>query len=185
MSSVYYISLKQAAQFTGGLFIYRSEDEKPVAVIWKKKALKPFVSYRFKDVKERELYIRHILDAEAKRQREKQEIREARKPTQEQIDSVRVGDIFVDTWGYDQTNVDFYQIVEKKGRAVMVRPIAARSVKGSEGFMSDRRVAVPGNFKGEAAKKILGFSNGQAHLPSKYGWCGKWSGSAMSCTWYA
>jgi hypothetical protein len=38
----------------------------------------------------------------------------------------RVGDILVRTWGYDQTNVDFYQVLAVTARSVRIRPILGR-----------------------------------------------------------
>lgn len=32
---------------------------------------------------------------------------------------VKVGDIFVSSWGYDQTNVDFYQVIALKGTTMV------------------------------------------------------------------
>ncbi len=40
-------------------------------------------------------------------------------PTQN-IHGVRVGDLFFDSWGYEQTNIDFYQVVELKGKATAI-----------------------------------------------------------------
>lgn len=37
------------------------------------------------------------------------------KPTQNE-EGVHVGDIFYTSWGYEQTNVDFYQVIELRGR---------------------------------------------------------------------
>lgn len=37
---------------------------------------------------------------------------------------VKVGDMFCDTWGYGQTNVDFYQVVDLKGSTtVVLKPV--------------------------------------------------------------
>ena len=37
---------------------------------------------------------------------------------------VKVGDMFCDIWGYEQTNVDFYQVVDLKGSAtVVLKPV--------------------------------------------------------------
>jgi hypothetical protein len=38
------------------------------------------------------------------------------KPT---IEDVKVGSIFVCSWGYDQTNIDFYEVVAKSGKATV------------------------------------------------------------------
>ena len=35
-------------------------------------------------------------------------------------EGVHVGDIFYTQWGYDQTNIDFYQVVELKGKHTMI-----------------------------------------------------------------
>ena len=34
-----------------------------------------------------------------------------------------VGDILTGSWGYDQTNIEFYQVVALKGRSVTIRPV--------------------------------------------------------------
>ena len=37
---------------------------------------------------------------------------------------VKIGDMFCDTWGYGQTNVDFYQVVDLKGSiTVVLKPV--------------------------------------------------------------
>lgn len=38
---------------------------------------------------------------------------------------IKIGDIFVSTWGYDQTNVDFYQVIARTAKMVTVRRINA------------------------------------------------------------
>lgn len=53
------------------------------------------------------------------------------------INKIDVGTILYDSWGYDQTNVDFYQVTEKKGSTVTLRSIQAEQIEGSESFMSD------------------------------------------------
>jgi hypothetical protein len=60
-----------------------------------------------------------------------------------------VGDIFEYSWGYDQTNVDYFEVVATTAKTVKIRKIGAHSVPGSEGFMSDKCVPVPGKFVSE------------------------------------
>ena len=39
---------------------------------------------------------------------------------------VRIGDIFVASWGYDQTNVDWYVVVKKRGKTqIVLHPIGS------------------------------------------------------------
>ncbi|MEK8137965.1 hypothetical protein [Morganella morganii] len=57
-----------------------------------------------------------------------------------QIDDVKIsiGDIFCDSWGYEQTNVDFYQVVSLHGKkSVSLRKIAQRVVKPTSWCSAD------------------------------------------------
>ena len=73
----------------------------------------------------------------------------------EAIANVKEGDIYVASWGWEQTNVDAYQVVAKKGASVVLREIALESIEGSEGFMSDRVRPVKDAFIGEEFKKRI------------------------------
>lgn len=62
---------------------------------------------------------------------------EAKKVEKVNIYGVKVGDIFYSSWGYDQTNIDFFQVVELKGsQMVKVREIAQTTVR-TETAMSE------------------------------------------------
>lgn len=43
---------------------------------------------------------------------------------------INVGDIFYNSWGYDQTNVDFYEVVRTTEKMVEIKPIQSRVVEG-------------------------------------------------------
>ena len=36
------------------------------------------------------------------------------------IESIKIGSILYDSWGYDQTNVDFYKVLAVKGQRVVI-----------------------------------------------------------------
>ena len=77
----------------------------------------------------------------------------------ESVANVKEGDIYVASWGWEQTNVDAYQVVAKKGATVTLREIALCSVEGSEQFMADRVKPVKNEFIGaEFKKRITGRS---------------------------
>lgn len=86
--------------------------------------------------------------------RKEKESREA----EELAAKVAVGDIFVDSWGYEQTNVDFYQVVAKPSpKTVIVREIACETVEDSmvsHGMACDVR-PVRDQFIGEEMKKRI------------------------------
>jgi hypothetical protein len=54
---------------------------------------------------------------------------------------VEVGSIFHSSWGYDQTNADFYEVVALTPKAVRVKPISKRLAEDGSGV-----VPVPGSF---------------------------------------
>ena len=66
---------------------------------------------------------------------------------------VKVGDVFVESWGYDQTNVDFYQVTKTTKKMVEIKPIAGKTVGDGH---STRVVPDVGNFIGGyiAEKKV-------------------------------
>lgn len=59
---------------------------------------------------------------------------------------VKVGDIFRNSWGYDQTNVDYYQAVRVTAQSVYLRAIASEQVPNTGGHMSCDVRPVPGKF---------------------------------------
>lgn len=55
-----------------------------------------------------------------------------RKAERSKPHELTVGDIIYNSWGYDQTNIDWYVIVKRSANFVWLQPIAARSIP-SEG----------------------------------------------------
>jgi len=55
-----------------------------------------------------------------------------------------VGDILYKSWGYEQTNVDFYQITETKKKTITVR--ALQQNRTDTGFMSGTTIALKDHF---------------------------------------
>jgi hypothetical protein len=89
-------------------------------------AAKPRANYRFKNQEAAEKWLAEDLqclrDREERKAAEEVERKSARKKTA--ADFYSVGDVFYTSWGYDQTNVEFYQITELKPRSVIVRQVA-------------------------------------------------------------
>lgn len=59
--------------------------------------------------------------------------------------SPKVGDIFLMSWGYDQTNVNFFQVTRTTPKGIYVREIGTKS-DGGEGFMCRNVKAVKNSF---------------------------------------
>ncbi len=141
------------------------------------------------------------LSYKEQRKRAKQE---ARKRFQ---NPYKVGDILHHSWGYDQTNCDFYQVVEVKPASVVLKKIGTKTVPGSEGFMceslmpekdafitkgtqaltKDDRDITPDNLT--ITKKVSFSVNSDGslkyYIPTPYGWCDLWDGNKKYSSWYA
>ena len=86
--------------------------------------------------------LQQFKDAEeakvARRLARKAERRAERRAMKQNGHGINVGDCLVASWGYDQTNVDFFQVVRVSASSVWFRAICGEAVEGSEGFMSNR-----------------------------------------------
>lgn len=70
------------------------------------------------------------------------EYMEARKQPTPNADGVHIGDLYYDIWGYEQTNVDFYQVVALKGEhTAVIRQIVNDYLSGykMQGLVRPRR----------------------------------------------
>lgn len=63
-----------------------------------------------------------------------------------------VGDILVSSWGYDQTNIDYYQVTRVSPAMITMRPIASRQ-DSDDGGWTGRAVPVPGQFTGPGIRR--------------------------------
>ena len=105
----------------------------------------------------------------------------------------KVGDVFYDSWGYDQTNIDFYQVVETTARTVTLREIASR-VEHRSGYsdMSHFVTPDPDVFLNDKTIRhtVQWCDCGEDKPPtgriaSKHGSCQLYDGTAKYESWYA
>lgn len=95
-----------------------------------------------------------------------------------------VGDLLVYCWGYDQTNIDWYEVVAVRGKRLSIRPIAARIEPYSPSAMSGRSIPVRGEFTGPAVVKVWRDDERQsAKMP--YGVLKIETRPHRDCSWYA
>lgn len=119
---------------------------------------------------------KHLVDVESKRVYKAKRAAEKKEATRMARNSVIVDDIFVCSWGYEQTQVDAYQVVNKTGNAtVVLRPIACRTVEGSEGRDCQHVVPVYNAFTSDETitKRIGEFGIKMNSYSSAYQWDGK------------
>jgi hypothetical protein len=70
------------------------------------------------------------------------------------VNPFKVGSLFYDSWGYDQTNIDFFQVVEVKPKSVVLRKIGQIQTEVA-GFMCEYVVAYVDHFIGEPFTRPL------------------------------
>jgi hypothetical protein len=142
---------KRAAAETvaNGLRFYRYETARGertlfCAMQFQPKATKPTWHSGFRTLEDRETYIQKAIEAYDRHQAAKKQYRKERATGDPSL--ADPGAVFCYSWGYDQTNVDYFQVVKRAGLMVWIRPIACESIKGSEGFMSDSVRPAVGHF---------------------------------------
>lgn len=98
--------------------------------------------------------------------------------------TLKVGDILSCSWGWEQTNVDFYQVIEVIGKMVKIREIECSMPNGEEGFMTGFVIPLKDKFTDEEVllKKVL---RGNSIKIESYAWANVWDGKPERTSWYA
>lgn len=168
------IETEKASQVekVGRLTIYREDGSKPLVKAWRGGQVTPFAFYMFSSVEKREAWIKAQIAAEGDFEGQRQEWRAKRRGAEMQaLALTKVGDILYRSWGYDQTNVDFYQVTRKTGARIAVRPISDE-IAEQTGAMCGNTMPVKDAFKGEE----------ELVVPGRYS---KWEGKPVFTSWYA
>lgn len=141
------------------------------------RAKKPTWNYRFRNTADRAARIEATMQGVVKSEEFKRQRAEARK----QPHDFKVGEVLCGTWGYEQTNVDFFEVVEIIGvRTVKIEKIGAASVKET-GWASDKVVAAPEFRTGEIYKVRV--TEGSCKSPV-HGYLSKYDGHPVHRSWY-
>lgn len=107
-------------------------------------------AYRFNNAERMNAYIAEYVAGIAA-QRERAAARRAERVAAARNAVVNVGDIFRASWGYDQTNIDYFQVVAVRGQMMDVREIGCLSEGNGlpdQGYC----VPAPNSFRGEARR---------------------------------
>ena len=83
-----------------------------------------------------------LLNGELTRAEEPATVKE--KPQAVNVQGVKVGDIFYTSWGYEQTNIDFFEVVAVTEKMATVKPI--QSKKTETAFMQGHAEPIQGAY---------------------------------------
>ncbi len=141
--------------------------------------------FRFRSEAEMNAHIENYFSNLAAKNKEKQERKAA---SAEYKTSLVPGDILYSSWGYDQTNIDFYQVVEVSAskKSVKIREIGYTEEYNSV-QMSGKKMPVPGKFTGEVMNKKVKGGRGLSEYISlnSFSSAWKWDGTPKSFSTYA
>jgi hypothetical protein len=101
---------------------------------------------------------------------------------------LKPGDILYTSWGWEQTNVEWYIVCQIIGkRYFLIKSIGAKAVEGSQGFMSESRLPEPERVMEKEPEKAYCRQNGNMHVVER-GYQRDlylWDGKPKYCSWYA
>lgn len=137
-----------------GFEVYATLSPRIVAIAYGGKRTKPDWHYRFKD----EAGLHKQIENTLRGFMQSAELKAEWKAKRNAPHDVKVGDVFRCSWGYDQTNIDYYECTAVLGQMIEIRAIAQEAEEA--GFMQGQCVPVPGKFIGGAMRKKVSMSGG-------------------------
>ena len=152
-------------------------NDTPYAIAFGGKRRKADFYFRFRTDEQRRNRIDSWLDNMFTRAREAA----ARKAERSKPHTLKLGDILDTMWGYDQTNVDYYQVTKLIGtRMVEIREVGCM-VKSGHGGPQEYVVPALDNFVGEPMKKVVDASDNTVRIAS-YAHATPWDGRPLGRT---
>lgn len=95
-------------------------------------------AYKFKNLESMLSYIIKQYDYQLSNKKRKEEEKLSKKQKlKDDLKSVNVGDIFLCSWGYEQTNVNFYKLIEKKGSKGIFQEVGYNHVRETSWCSAD------------------------------------------------
>lgn len=158
---------------------------------------KPLFHYRFGTFQRLiEFSIQWISNREAIKASEEKKKALKKEALQKMEHNFKVGGILYDSWGWEQTNIDFYQIIEVNAKSIKIRRIASKYApeQDNRGLSSMAAYVMPIQdefIKDEILSKKINalVSPGgsiQYYIKSKHGWISEHvEGSKHYSSWYA
>jgi len=93
-----------------------------------------------------------------------------------------VGTIFSHSWGWEQTNIDFYEVVKVGAATLVVREVESTKVRGD---MVATETPQPSVFIGPPMRKTPEIYRDTVLIGMKYGSCRLWDGKPEHSSSYA
>ena len=159
------------------VYLHLDSADRPVATGFIGKRSKPDLNTRYGNEERRTEHVKQWMDGIAEHEQWK---RDQKSKRQSFDHTLEVGDILYSSWGYDQTNIDFYEVTRTMKKSVDIRKLA--QTQEHTGFMSGTTEPVKGSYTGEKMLKRVGPGNTISiySFASAY----PWDGQPKHNSWY-
>lgn len=99
--------------------------------------------------------------------------------------NVKIGDMFYSMWGYEQTNVDFYEVVKVTAKFVTLREV--NTVKTENKMFTGHAAPIPGSYRNDETirRKVLDYGREPLVSITSYANAYLWDGKAKQFSTYA
>jgi hypothetical protein len=176
-------AMKHAHEDAGAVVYYfRDRRGKPSAIAYAGTAYRPAFHHCYADEAKREQHVSRWLEVQRAKCANRMERQQERKAA---THTLVVGDVVWSSWGYEQTNVAFYQVVRVvSAKSVEVRQISQETTE--DGFMSGRTIGLKDQFL-KGALGLVRRAEGDRVMcidRSRHS-ASKWDGKPQFCSWYA
>jgi hypothetical protein len=175
-------AVKQMHDDAGAVVYYFNDRRgKPSAMAYAGTAYKPAFHHCYADEARRALHVDQWLKTQREACVRRLERLQARK---EATHTLTAGDVVYSSWGYDQTNVDFYQVVRVvSAKSVELRQIAQETTE--DGFMCGNTTALKDQFLDRAPMVRRAEGERVMSIDRCRHSASKWNGKPQRCSWYA
>lgn len=162
----------------GVVALYTDTQGRPCARGYRGRSVKPSFRFYFRSAASRETFVADWVKAETLAIEAKQR----RKAEQKKPHGYKVGDVLYASWGYEQTNIDFYEVVAVRG-AVVDLVVLRKDVEHTS-FMQGTCTPRKGDPFSDVIKGKRPNGMGQVRIAS-YSVASAWDGRPLSWSSYA
>lgn len=119
------------------------------------KRQRPDWHFRFGTAERRAEHIERYFTGRRSSAARKMQAREQERAQRARPHGIEIGHVFVSSWGYEQTNVDFYQVTALNGRSMLTARKIASIDAGQTGSMAGKCVPAADQFIGEPKRYAI------------------------------
>jgi len=174
--------------FAEGQFVVYVDEKNLTATGYIKKQTKPFFNFRFATIDKLNNYVEekartiteniraceaHAENAKIERKKRTEAFKAALKP----------GVLLYDTWGYEQTNVEFYEVIAVSGSKVTVRELGHKEIRAT-GWASNVVVPAEGEHRFCGQPTTINIRSERVKINESVS-LGLYTGGEIHKSWYA